>query len=333
MKTTETINLGGYAFTIETDAYQELESYLDEIKSCCGADDDASEIQEDVEVRMAELLNERNTGVVSYAMVREVMEIIGDPREMSSQQEDVPLEEDREIKRKPLMRDIELKKVAGVCAGLAAFFNTDIAFIRILFVVFFCLGFVTEGFFFLAVLLAYACFWIAMPAAITVEQKCAQKGRPMDIKDFRTVRGVKQNNEFVEEFSTVFKTFGRVFQVFFGAILTLVGVCGLASVCLIPMLSEAAMFNLIDFVGFSELFSDLPKYNVLEFAVNNLYAICISSGLFFVWFVYVGVVELFNLKTPRWKPGIILFLLWVVSLLVVVCYMVAKVLELTWLCV
>jgi hypothetical protein len=159
----------------------------------------------------------------------------------------------------------------------------------------------------------------------------------MDIKDFRTVRGVKQNNEFVEEFSTVFKTFGRVFQVFFGAILTLVGVCGLASVCLIPMLSEAAMFNLIDFVGFSELFPELPKYNVtynvLEFAVNNLYAICISSGLFFVWFVYVGVVELFNLKTPRWKPGIILFLLWVVSLLVVVCYMVAKVLELTWLCV
>ncbi len=331
MKTTETINLGGYAFTIETDAYRELETYLNDIKSCCGTDDDAAEIQEDVEVRMAELLNERNTGVVSYSMVREVMEIIGDPREMSSQQEDAPLEEEGEIKRKPLMRDIELKKVAGVCAGLAAFFNTDVAFIRILFIVFFCLGFVTEGFFFLAVLIVYTCLWIAMPAARTVEQKCAQKGRPMDIKDFRATRVAKQSNEFVEEFSAVLKPFGRAFQVFFGGVLTLVGVCGLASVCLIPMLSETAMFNMLDFIDFPELFPELPMYNVMEFTVRNLYAICISSGLFFVWFVYVGVVELFNLKTPKWKPGMILFLLWVVSLLVVVCYMVAKVLELTWL--
>ena len=32
MKTTEQISLGGFAFTVESDAYVALESYLEEIK-------------------------------------------------------------------------------------------------------------------------------------------------------------------------------------------------------------------------------------------------------------------------------------------------------------
>jgi Putative stress-responsive transcriptional regulator len=57
-----------------------------------------------------------------------------------------------EIKR--LMRSKD-KKVAGVCAGLANYFEIDPTIVRILFVIIFFAG----G----ASLLAYLIMWIAMP--------------------------------------------------------------------------------------------------------------------------------------------------------------------------
>ena len=59
MKTTENISLAGYAFTVETDAYEELGAYLDEIRNCFSADPSAEEITADIEERIAELLREK----------------------------------------------------------------------------------------------------------------------------------------------------------------------------------------------------------------------------------------------------------------------------------
>ena len=39
MKTTENISLGGLAFTIESDAYTELNRYIEEIRECFRNDD------------------------------------------------------------------------------------------------------------------------------------------------------------------------------------------------------------------------------------------------------------------------------------------------------
>ena len=52
MKTTENISLAGYSFTIETDAYQELGQYLDEIKAAFNKSDMAEEIAADIEERI-----------------------------------------------------------------------------------------------------------------------------------------------------------------------------------------------------------------------------------------------------------------------------------------
>ena len=56
MKTTENISLGGLAFTIEDDAYAELNKYLEEISGCFRNDPCGSEIIEEIEVRISELL-------------------------------------------------------------------------------------------------------------------------------------------------------------------------------------------------------------------------------------------------------------------------------------
>ena len=77
MKQTVNINLGGYAFVIEEDAYLTLSDYLDRIKS--SLKDDAEEISNDIEERIAEILNEKckTSQVVSLSMVEEAKKRIG----------------------------------------------------------------------------------------------------------------------------------------------------------------------------------------------------------------------------------------------------------------
>ena len=58
MKKTENINLGGYAFVIEEDAYHLLNEYLGSIKA--NLKDDAEEISNDIEESIAEIFNERS---------------------------------------------------------------------------------------------------------------------------------------------------------------------------------------------------------------------------------------------------------------------------------
>ena len=39
-------------------------------------------------------------------------------------------------------------------------------------------------------------------------------------------------------------------------------------------------------------------------------------GILCVYFIYNGVMLLFNLKAPSWKPGLVLFIAWVISIFV-----------------
>jgi phage shock protein C len=59
-----------------------------------------------------------------------------------------------------LMRDMRNKKVAGVCAGLARYLNTDVTLIRIVMLTL-VLGFGTG-------VIAYIIAWIAMPKDVDV---------------------------------------------------------------------------------------------------------------------------------------------------------------------
>ena len=65
MKTTENISLAGYAFTVESDAYAELEKYLEEIQRSFEGNDSSDEIVADIEERIAELLGEMCKGAMT----------------------------------------------------------------------------------------------------------------------------------------------------------------------------------------------------------------------------------------------------------------------------
>ena len=241
MNNTENISLGGYAFTIETDAYAELETYINEIRSSFSSDPCAEEIIADIEERIAELLKEQTVPgmVINLPMIQEIRRRIGNPKELAQDEpnEDCTATENpkkthdpkTEKKNRRLYRDIDSRVFGGVCSGLGAYFGIDNVFIRLIFIILFIGGLfgLGEGPYIFISIIAYICLWIAMPAARTGEQKREMRGRPTDLKDYKG-----KDFDFDKEMKEVTqspggRTIRRIFSVFFGIFFLMIGLGGL----------------------------------------------------------------------------------------------------------
>ena len=73
------INLGGFPFTIDEDAYQALDKYLKTIHKHFRKSEGYEEITTDIETRMAELFQEKLEGrpIVTSPDVKNVIAIMG----------------------------------------------------------------------------------------------------------------------------------------------------------------------------------------------------------------------------------------------------------------
>jgi phage shock protein PspC (stress-responsive transcriptional regulator) len=175
MKKTLDIGIGGKSFIIDEDAHERLKQYLDTFRSRL-ADGQGNEVMDEIEARIAELLNE-NLGsgqqTVSLAMVNEITAKLGMP---DGKPEFKAIDDNNENEKeentmnpvKKLYLDVENRKLGGVCAGLAAYFDIDVTIIRIVFLALLIGG----GFGFWL----YLIFWIVAPKALTPAQKCEMRG-------------------------------------------------------------------------------------------------------------------------------------------------------------
>jgi len=59
MKVTVSINLGGYAFNIDEDAYEALQEYIRSLEREFEGEESAREIISDIESRLAELFRQK----------------------------------------------------------------------------------------------------------------------------------------------------------------------------------------------------------------------------------------------------------------------------------
>ena len=125
MNKTISINLGGSVFNIEEGAFQLLRVYLERIKANFTSDPSGDEIMHDIEVRIAELFNERmndRKNVVVETDVQEVMAIMGRPEDYSMDAPEEPKRESTQSNtrnnQRRLYRDEDDKVLGGVCAGL-----------------------------------------------------------------------------------------------------------------------------------------------------------------------------------------------------------------------
>lgn len=244
MNKTVNINLGGMFFHIDEDAYQKLTRYFDAIKRSLSKSSGQEEIIKDIEMRVSELLTEKQKTEKHVVTLREVDEVIT----VMGQPEDYIIEEDSTnssnynnytapSSTRKLYRDKDNGMVGGVLAGLGHYFGIDKVWLRI-FLLILVLAWGTG-------VLAYIILWIVMPEAITTSEKLEMTGEPVTIsniekkvrEEFENVSGKFKNADYDKygnqiktgaeklgnSFSDFIMTLFKVFAKFLGVILIMGG--------------------------------------------------------------------------------------------------------------
>ncbi len=191
MKKTLNINLGGIAFIINEDAFEILHRYLETLKAKFKNDAEREEILNDIEARMADLLNQKLAGrkeVLSEDDVQYVMGIMGKPEDIAGEDQDTTAYTNsgeqpaantssatNTVVNKRLFRDADDAKVGGVISGLCHYFGINDPVWARLAVLLLC--FVSFG----TVILLYLLLVIIIPKAITSAEKLQMKGEPVNI--------------------------------------------------------------------------------------------------------------------------------------------------------
>ncbi|MBK8606414.1 MAG: PspC domain-containing protein [Chitinophagaceae bacterium] len=176
MKKIININLSGRVIPIEDSAYEKLQNYIESLRKYFANEEGRDEIINDIESRIAELLDEKIRKGASSATEADVEEIITsmgkvedfeaeevaeakDSNQQSGQQGNQQSQNYSYTEKKSrgrLYRDSSDKFIGGVCSGIAAYMNVDPAIVRILFAI------ITFGGFGLG-FLAYIILWIILP--------------------------------------------------------------------------------------------------------------------------------------------------------------------------
>ena len=144
MKKTIKINISGFVFHIDEDAYDKLENYINRLKAGFRGTEGESEIIADIEFRIAEIFQTKindEKEVVNIDDVNNVISVLGEPEEIdgSDPEEEFEPSSAHESRyrdaRKRIYRDTEGKVIGGVCSGLGEYFRIDPLIIRIIFLI------------------------------------------------------------------------------------------------------------------------------------------------------------------------------------------------------
>jgi hypothetical protein len=175
-----------------------------------------------------------------------------------------------------------------------------------------------DGPYFIFPMIAYICLWISMPAARTDEQKREMKGKPTSLDgyrssdfDFRTeVREAAQ--------SPAGQTFRRAGGVFLGILLLLFGLGVMFTCVILPSFPSIIFHEMMELTVLDE--GDQFIFNMFSSFNTTWILILVNIGLVAVWVIYNAIILLFDLKTPSWRPGLVIFIAWVISLFVTAAY-------------
>lgn len=190
MNKTVNINLSGLIFSIEEHAYDTLKQYLEKLKLHLEKVESGDEIYGDIELRIAELFQEKlsdSKQVIDGADVDAVIAQIGLPEEYldideNDNSEDAEYVEAEEIPnqedvKKRFFRDGENSWIGGVCAGIAVYFNIPISLVRVLMVIL-CANFGVG-------IIIYFILWFVIPQAETTADYLRMHGKPVNYENIK----------------------------------------------------------------------------------------------------------------------------------------------------
>ncbi len=173
MRKTVHVSIGNSPYILNEDAYIKLDIYLKNFRSRMDVGIQATEVMEDLELRIAEILNEKlqnSHQIVNIEMVNSVIMQMGMPdgSEPDSSYGERAYPHSKGGKR--FFRDTDDVVLGGVCSGCALYFNINLTIVR--FITIFSV-------FFLPLLFAYIILWIIVPEAKSPAEKCLLRGLPL----------------------------------------------------------------------------------------------------------------------------------------------------------
>ncbi|MEC5167065.1 phage shock protein PspC (stress-responsive transcriptional regulator) [Flavobacterium sp. PL11] len=334
MNKTVNINLGGMFYHIDEDAYQKLTRYFDAIKRSLSNSSGHDEIIKDIEMRVSELLHEKQKNEKNVITLKDVDEVIA----VMGQPEDYILEDDttaetvyRSTARgtRKLYRDKEKGMIGGVASGLSYYFGVDAVWIRILLILLVFAGFGTG-------ILAYVILWIVTPEAVTTSEKLEMTGEPVTISNIeKKVRAEFENvsdkfkkgeydkygnqiktgagklgNSLGDFIMTVFKIFAKIL----GIILILAGLAMIIVFLVGALTLGSANFSNFPFHQFIES-GNFTDYPVWVFGALVFLAVGIPN--FFVMLLGFKLVSP-NLKSIGNIAKYTLLAIWIVVIAVLI---------------
>ncbi len=275
MNKTVNINLGGMFFHIDEDAYQKLSRYFDAIKRSLTNSSGQDEIIKDIEMRIAELLNERQISdkhVVGLKEVDEIISIMGQPEDYILEDEPKTFDKQQQTntvnyRTKKLYRDSEKGMIGGVASGLGHYFGIDVVWIRIALVLLVFAGFGTG-------IIAYIILWIVTPEAKTTSEKLEMTGEPVNIsniekkvrEEFESVSDKIKNADYDKYGNQIKKGANKVGNSLGNFILSILGIIAkfLGVILIIAGLATLTILLIGVFTVGSNTFIDFPWEGFIE---------------------------------------------------------------------
>ena len=294
-------------------------------------------------------------GVASRAAIEGIIAILGRPEEIEEEGDAPagPVHDSSgktsadgtgkpagEKQKRKLYRDVSDKVVAGVCSGLGAYFQTDKVFFRLLFaivtvVTFFGFGFHDNGFtlsLHLTFPILYIILWICMPPARTVRQRWEQRGEDGTILGIqqRVESGAHEVGEALRSVgqSNAWGEIGRIIEKITGVILLVVGFGGLFAGGVAVFGSGALRHQgwiggNRGFLGLGQLYAEGMRklYREAPAIADALMQPWVQGVLLlvvllpFLGILYGALQMLFGFKSPKWHPGLVIFILWLMSII------------------
>jgi phage shock protein PspC (stress-responsive transcriptional regulator) len=342
MNKTVNINIGGLFFHTDEEAYQKLSRYFEAVKRSISNSSGKDEIMKDIEMRVAELLNEKQLSekhVVNMKDVDEVINIMGQPEDYRIDDEGTSNTTSTSFsstsgKTKKLYRDRDNAIVGGVLSGLGYYFGIDKTWLRILLVVLVWLA--GTG------VLLYVILWIAMPEAKTTTEKLEMMGEPVNLENIeKKVREeidyvsekLKNSGEIIKNEATNFndKYGGKVRNAgssFGDFIITMLGVFAkfiggiivfIAAITLISLLISLFTFGSSEFINvpWTDYFSSFNYSNTSMFLIGLLFFFAIGIPFFFLLILGLKIINT-NLKSIGNVTKYTLLGIWLIAVAILI---------------
>ena len=336
MNKTININLGGTFFHIDENAYSQLRSYLEAVRAALSPEDSIAEIMDDIEARIAELFNEsmsHKDQVITLERVQEVIEIMGQPEAFDPDRDESEESSQSQIKTpRQLFRDQENKYLGGVASGLGHYLGIDCVWVRLIWLLLF---FFSSGTFFMI----YILFWILVPAAKSTSDKLKMKGEPINVSniekrvkegydkfsdDVKSVDYGKYGNQVKRGSNRIVGIIGGVLKAALTVLIKLLGILMLvfSATTLLGLAFGLFSAGSLEFWGQADLIQYYQAVSVASIPFWALITIVfLAVGLPFVVLFIVGLKLLIpNLKSMGWTPKILIFALWIASILALIFF-------------